>query len=462
LWADVSVQYSHTLSIMLKLRTTTLPSDRSSDKTTQPVAEVEAVLPSSPSSSTPSSEGLPQPFTFPTTTTPVAPIPQHQSLLIVDDEPALLETLEVLFSRRYAVKTASSGEAGLRVLAEGFYPQVILADQRMPGMSGAEFLALSTQHAPRAVRVILTGYTDVTDIIDSINVGNVYRFLTKPWKNAELVEALRLSFEHYNITTQNAELARAMQELSRLNSELQQANAELVQSRNQLEQAYMLLDYEKERSESLLLNILPFSVATKLKDGASIIADSIDHAAILFADLVGFTAYSASTSAEQLVDTLNRWFTLCDAAAERFGVEKIKTIGDNYMAASGLFGECPNATEQTALFALRLMQLAEQFRQTTGQPWHLRIGLHSGSVTAGVIGKKKFVYDVWGDTVNIASRMESRGEAGRIHCSEFVYRQLAETFVFEKRGSIEIKGKGMMNTYFLLGKRENSSDIKTS
>jgi adenylate cyclase len=437
---------------MLKLRTTKLPSDHAPERT-QPTAEVEAT----PSSNSGASS---QPFTLPNPTTPVLSVPQHQSLLIVDDEPALLETLEVLFAGRYTVKTASSGEAGLQILAEGFRPQVILADQRMPSMSGAEFLAHSTQHAPKAVRVILTGYTDVTDIIDSINVGNVYRFLTKPWKNTELVEAIRLSFEHYNITTHNAELAQAMQELSRLNGELQQANAELVERRNQLEQAYMLLDYEKERSESLLLNILPFSVATKLKDGASIIADSISNATILFADLVGFTAYSASTSAEHLVDTLNKWFTLCDAAAERFGMEKIKTIGDNYMAASGLFGECSNCAEQTALFALRLMQLAEQFRQTTGQPWHLRIGLHSGAVTAGVIGKKKFVYDVWGDTVNIASRMESRGEAGRIHCSETVYKQLSEKFVLEERGSIDIKGKGLMNTYFLLGKRDNSPDIE--
>ncbi len=144
---------------------------------------------------------------------------QKRNLLIVDDEESLLTMLVNLFGDMYAVRSATSGADALQILAEGFTPEVILADQRMPGMSGAEFLAQSTQYVPSAIRVILTGYTDVNDIIDSINLGNVYRFLTKPWKNAELLEAIRLCFSHYAVTTHNAELAQALAQLEELNNE---------------------------------------------------------------------------------------------------------------------------------------------------------------------------------------------------------------------------------------------------
>jgi len=142
-----------------------------------------------------------------------------QKLLIVDDEESLLAMLVSLFDDFYAIRSATSGAEALQILKEGFVPEVILADQRMPGMSGAEFLAQSTQYVPKAIRVILTGYTDVNDIIDSINLGNVYRFLTKPWKNAELLEAIRLCFSHYAVTTHNAELAEALARLAELNNE---------------------------------------------------------------------------------------------------------------------------------------------------------------------------------------------------------------------------------------------------
>jgi class 3 adenylate cyclase len=200
---------------------------------------------------------------------------------------------------------------------------------------------------------------------------------------------------------------------------------------------------EKNReNEALLLNILPGEIAARLKEGEHEIADSFADVTVLFGDLVGFTALSSHTSATEIVDMLNGHFSLFDEAAAEFHIEKIKTIGDCYMAVCGLPRLCADHAERMARMALRMRDATQQYGRKIGLPLDLRIGLNSGPVVAGVIGATKFIYDLWGDTVNLASRMESTGVPGQIQVTRSVYEQLKDKFVFESRGLVQVKGKG--------------------
>jgi adenylate cyclase len=221
----------------------------------------------------------------------------------------------------------------------------------------------------------------------------------------------------------------------------------------QREQEYLSrLTAEKERSEALLRNILPDPIVRRLNGGETTIADGFAEVSILFADLVGFTPAAARMTPERLVDKLNRIFTGFDKLALQLGVEKIKTIGDAYMAVAGLPEERPDHAEAVARFAVGMLDvLAGENAADGAAPFQLRVGIHTGPVVAGIIGQHKFSYDVWGDTVNIASRMESSGSPGRIHVSDATQRALAGRFHLEPRGTIELKGRGSANTFFLLG-----------
>jgi len=231
----------------------------------------------------------------------------------------------------------------------------------------------------------------------------------------------------------------------------QRLNGELNERLSQLDQAYSMLNTERDRSERLLLNVLPEDVATRLKHGQETIADSFSEVTVLFADIVDFTSLSARIPPEQLVSMLNRVFSVFDQLAEKYSLEKIKTIGDAYMLVSGLNGPRPNRPEAVAQMALDMQTALHTLSQITGIDLKVRIGIDTGPVVAGVIGTKKFIYDIWGDTVNTASRMESQGVAGRIQVTQRLYEQLTDKFQFEERGAIQIKGKGEMMAYLLAG-----------
>jgi adenylate cyclase len=215
--------------------------------------------------------------------------------------------------------------------------------------------------------------------------------------------------------------------------------------------AMRLLDEEHSRAERLLLNILPAPIAHRLKHSGQAIAQHSDGVTVLFADIVGFTSMSLAKSPQQLVDMLNQVFSEFDALADAHGLEKIKTIGDAYMAVAGLPGPHKDHAERAARMAVAMHGTIARVADEAGEPLQLRIGLHSGPVVAGVIGTRKFAYDLWGDTVNTASRMESHGVPGAIHCTEATANLLHGAFRMEPRGSLEIKGKGAMQTFLLAG-----------
>lgn len=213
-----------------------------------------------------------------------------------------------------------------------------------------------------------------------------------------------------------------------------------------------LLNMEYLRSEGLLLNILPEKVALRLKNKEGTIADYYPTASILFADLVGFTPLASALSPEELVNELNVLFQKFDGMIEHFGLEKIKTIGDAYMVAGGIPEPDPGHVGKIAGLALAMRETVRGYR-IQGHELDMRIGFHAGPVVAGIIGLKKFSYDVWGDAVNIASRLESSGVAGKIHVSSDCYEILKDRFEFENRGEIDIKGIGKVHTYFLVGSK---------
>ena len=212
-----------------------------------------------------------------------------------------------------------------------------------------------------------------------------------------------------------------------------------------------LLQNEYERSENLLLNILPEEVAQRLKNEPGFIAEQIPSATVLFADIVGFTSITTSVEPGKLVSTLNEIFSRFDKLADKYSLEKIKTIGDAYMTAGGIPKPMENHTEAIANMALAMIDEVNAF-EFEGKNLDVRIGFHTGPVIAGVIGARKFSYDIWGEAVNLASRLESHSVTGRIHVSADVYNILKDRYTFEPRGSIPIKGLGNLETYFLTGR----------
>jgi guanylate cyclase len=219
---------------------------------------------------------------------------------------------------------------------------------------------------------------------------------------------------------------------------------------------------EQEKSELLLLNILPSAIAERLKASSQTIADHFDAASILFADVVDFTPLSQRLPPAETVGILDRLFSKFDALVERHGLEKIKTIGDCYMAASGVPDPDPDHARKAALLALDMRDVLATWPVAGQSGLALRIGINSGPVVAGVIGRKRFLYDLWGDAVNTASRMESHGTPGEIQITHATYELLKDEFVCRPRGTIIVKGKGEMETWYLEGKRSDDRRAKAA
>ncbi|MBK9249088.1 MAG: tetratricopeptide repeat protein [Ignavibacteria bacterium] len=313
--------------------------------------------------------------------------------------------------------------------------------------------------APKAEEFLLKSLAISTDTGERHHLFTVHKSLADLYENeCRLADA----YVHYK---------KYIEIRDELNLEETKKQDSIREQQKVIELAKAKADAKHQATEQLLHNVLPPSIANKMLDGTKLIAEKLPSVSVLFADIVNFTKLSQRITPEELVEGLDRIFSAFDVLAERHGLEKIKTIGDAYMVVSGAPIQREDHAESMANFALEMVEAMKEFRSiSTGEEIQLRIGIHSGEVVAGVIGKKKFAYDLWGDAVNTASRMESHGEAGKIHVSEEFLKKLLmvkgemvkeETddfssftsnqlpFTIIPRGEMEIKGKGMMKTYFI-------------
>lgn len=287
-----------------------------------------------------------------------------QSFIIcVDDERIVLDSLKVELKRslgkNYIIETADSGEDALEVIDElvneHYEVPLVISDYIMPNMKGDELLKEVHKKYPSIIKIMLTGQADTEGVTNALNYANLYRFIAKPWNSADLVmtitEAIKAYFQEKELIRINKELKQKNKEITGINKNLErkveERTAELKKAGEILAEKNQLLQKEKERHEKLLLNILPFQIAERLKYGETLISDHFDHVSIMFVDIADFTVLSAGASPERIVECLNEIFTLFDKISDKYGVEKIKTIGDCYMASTGL----PVARDDFALAA---------------------------------------------------------------------------------------------------------------
>ncbi len=346
----------------------------------------------------------------------------HMTILVVDD----------LADNRYAIKSllmangfdrlleAASGAEVLHLLESGREIDLVLLDIRMPGMNGREVLNhLKSRAEFNSIPVIMvTAVDDVESVIECIEHG-ADDHLVKPVDEVLLRARVRAGLERKLFSNKEHELLAQVQS-------------------------------EKRKSELILYDVIPESVADRLRNGERHIADCIDDATVVFADIVGFTQMCCQISATELVELLNRVFHHLDRLAALHRLAKIKTIGDAYLAVGGIPPYKENHETRCMRFALDALRTVRSMEFLDREKLQLRIGIHTGPLVAGVIGDTRYIYDVWGETVNIASRMESHGTPGRVQVSPQTRERLKGIIRFESRGSIEIKGLGQIPVYLSL------------
>lgn len=348
-------------------------------------------------------------------------------ILVVDD----LEENREMLSRRlsrlgYSVELAENGQRALEFVAKQAV-DLILLDIMMPGLNGIEVLQrlkadAATQHIP----VVMLSSTDQADtVVNCITLG-ADDFLPKPFNPTLLMARIESSLSKKRMHDQETAFLQRLQA-------------------------------EQDISERLLLNILPKPIAERLKQGEAVIADGFAEVTVLFSDFVGFTKFSAATTPKELVGRLNEVFSAFDQLCERHGLEKIKMIGDAFMVAGGVPVPRADHAEAVADLALEMQREVARFSGEGGM-FRMRIGINSGPVVAGVIGRKKFAYDLWGDTVNLASRMESHAAAGGILVTAATHKLLKGKFRFKSGRVLRVKGKGRVTTYSLLGRKSDNGD----
>lgn len=354
-------------------------------------------------------------------------------LIVDDDDPMRTVLMLTLRSLGYQnLAEAADGEAALAALREREFDLLVL-DIQMPGMDGFTTLRLIKddpfmRHLPV---IVASGMNELESVARCIELG-AEDFLPKPVNPIILRARISASLER-----------KRLRDLERLRV-------------IELQQEKQLLEIEKEKSERLLLNILPLAIAERLKRGERTIAERFAEVTVLFADIVDFTALANQTDPEELVSLLNDLFSRFDRLAEQHGLEKIKTIGDSYLVVGGLPEPSPDQAEVVAAMALEMLAATADLNRERGTSFAIRIGLNTGPVVAGVIGRKKFTYDLWGATVNLASRMQSSGLPNQVHLSEGTRRLLRDKFHLTERGTVVCKGLGEVRSYLLEGKKNSA------
>ena len=351
-------------------------------------------------------------------------------ILIVDDQKANVLLLDrMLHAAGYVNVTATTNpKEVLELHLENRY-DLILLDLQMRGMDGFEVMEALKEVETSGYLPVLVITAQPDHKLRALTAG-ARDFIAKPLDLAEVLMRVH-----------------NMIEVRLLHAEPKKLYDRVVQ--------------QQKVSERLLLNVLPCSIAERLKGRpevapdtlVDIIADSFPEASVLFADIVGFSKISAGMSPRELVAMLNDIFTEFDRIADDRGLEKIKTIGDAYMAVAGLPDPADDHAPRAAHMALDMLEVIDRWNERRGTHVQMRIGINSGAGVAGVIGKRKFIYDIWGDSVNIASRMESHGVPGRVQVTEFTRSKLlGKPFFLEERGAVDLKGHGPMKTWFLTGR----------
>ncbi|HBK99907.1 MAG TPA: adenylate/guanylate cyclase domain-containing response regulator [Microcoleaceae bacterium UBA10368] len=369
------------------------------------------------------------------------------TILVVDDTPHNVRLLStILTGQGYQVRKALNGQRALATVQE-FPPHLILLDVMMPEMNGYEVCEhLKSSPTTSSIPVIfLSALDDASDKVKAFDVGAV-DYITKPFQEKEVLARVA---NQLTIQSQKQLLQEQTNQLEELVGRLEDE----IKERRLTETALRLA---QNKSDNLLLNILPAAIVEALTKGENTNAERFESATVLFADIVNFTSLASRISPLELVKFLNQIFSKFDELTQKHGLEKIKTNGDAYMVAGGLPVPRPDHAEAIANMALDMQEAIADFQTDTGEPLQIRIGINTGPVVAGVIGTKKFSYDLWGDTVNVASRMESQGLPGFIQVTTAVYDQLKNNYVFEERGSISVKGKGETIAYLLTGKKDDS------
>ena len=362
----------------------------------------------------------------------VCPVPANEGelaavrpsrILVVDDNASNRDLLSRRLQRhRHTILQAEDGATAL-ALVEKEALDLILLDLMMPGINGYDVLKLLKRDPRfRDIPVIMiSALSELDSIVRCIEAG-ADDYLAKPFDPTLLRARVGSSLEKKHMRDREREMMKALR-------------------------------IEKERSEQLLLNILPQAIVTRLNCDETLIADHLSDVTILFADLIGFTALSSKLSAREVVGLLNGLFSEFDRLALSFGVEKIKTVGDAYMLAGGVPEPRTDNAHAVADTALAMLETVKRTNYDLPIPLQMRFGMHSGDVVAGIIGTHKFVYDIWGDAVNIASRMESHGLPNCIQISAATRLHIHEHFRLEPHGCVNIKGKGPMETFILVGRR---------
>lgn len=347
---------------------------------------------------------------------------QKQSvILVVDDQRVNRRMLEMSLQRQgHLVQQACNGRSALTLLRQEPFDLVLL-DIMMPEMDGFEVLqTIKSDPALRHIPVVMISNLD---------------------DHEKAIACIRLGADDYLPKPVDAILLKARIDACLLRKNWYDQEQALLHQ----------IQTEREKAERLLLNVLPPTIAERLKQGEQNIADNFDSATVLFADLVNFTPVASQIPPKELVQLLNGLFSVFDQLTEAHGLEKIKTIGDAYMVVGGV----PERRDDhvTAVADLALAMQAYMQQKSADDPHHfqMRLGIATGPVVAGVVGQRKFIYDLWGDTVNVASRMESQGVANMIQVTKPTYLLLRDQYALRQRGYITVKGKGRMPTYFLLG-----------
>ncbi len=348
------------------------------------------------------------------------PSPHRPTILVVDDTPQNLSLMSSLLEEYYTVKLAPSGARALKITATN-PPDLILLDIMMPEMDGYEVCRqLKANPASRDIPVFfVTAITEIESEETGLALGAA-DYITKP-------------------ISPSIVLARVRNQLAL------KAAADALREQNRL------LEQERTRARELLHNILPVDVATELAESGVVRPVRHEAVSILFTDFSGFTQTSATMPAARMVAELNEIFAAFDDICDELGVEKIKTIGDAFMAVAGVPNSCEDHAQRCVRAGLRMAEYLDKRNRDAAFKWALRIGIHSGPVVSGVVGKRKYTFDIWGDTVNIASRMESSGDVGRVNISAYTYDLIRSDFICEYRGKVDAKGKGQVDMYFVTG-----------